>query len=200
MAALPLLLAALGAASPMHAMRTCAQPTAASQTRMMIFGPSESQKRAQEEQMKVQQAMLARRRNPKATEKYFKDLEERREKTSVQWFDKFAWQRKADSADYNKMDEFKKRLSAGKIKEIGYADQQPAKAKFGFTLPMASFGVGGEAGVGGKYDNGERFDLRLPYADEGWIEETPKGKPKQGGVKSAESPAPGPFDWLFGKK
>jgi len=116
MAALPLLLAALGAASPMHAMRTCAQPTAASQTRMMIFGPSESQKRAQEEQMKVQQAMLARRRNPKATEKYFKDLEERREKTSVQWFDKFAWQRKADSADYNKMDEFKKRLSAGKIK------------------------------------------------------------------------------------
>jgi hypothetical protein len=68
---------------------------------------------------------------------------------------------------------------------------------------MASFGVGGEAGVGGKYDNGERFDLRLPYADEGWIEEKPKkGKPPQRGGKSAEpsKPAPGPFDWLFGGK
>ena len=26
-------------------------------------------------------------------------------------------------------------------------------------------------GQGGKYDNGERFDLRLPYADQGWVGE-----------------------------
>jgi hypothetical protein len=37
---------------------------------------------------------------------------------------------------------------------------------------MASFGVGGEFGQGGKYDNGERFDLRLPYADQGWVDES----------------------------
>ena len=39
-------------------------------------------------------------------------------------------------------------------------------------MPMASFGVGGEFGVGGKYDNGERFDLRLPYADQGWVDDS----------------------------
>jgi hypothetical protein len=28
-----------------------------------------------------------------------------------------------------------------------------------------------EFGVGGKYDNGGRFDLRLPYADQGYVDE-----------------------------
>lgn len=28
-----------------------------------------------------------------------------------------------------------------------------------------------EFGVGGKYDNGGRFDLRLPYADQGYVDD-----------------------------
>ena len=28
-----------------------------------------------------------------------------------------------------------------------------------------------EFGVGGKFDNGGRFDLRLPYAEQGWVDE-----------------------------
>ena len=38
-------------------------------------------------------------------------------------------------------------------------------------MPMASFGVGGEFGQGGKMDNGARFDLRLPYVDQGWVDD-----------------------------
>lgn len=101
------------------------------------------------------------------------------------------------------LDEFKRRQEAGKVKKLGYEDQQPTKARWNLPLPMASFGVGGEFGVGGKYDNGERFDLRLPYVDEGWVEEKPRKakrpEPKaKGGVKPGPRPAAGPLEWLFG--
>ena len=42
------------------------------------------------------------------------------------------------------------------------------KREGGLPIPLPSFGLGGEAGVGGQYDNGERFDLRLPYVDQGY--------------------------------
>ena len=42
------------------------------------------------------------------------------------------------------------------------------KREGGLPIPLPSFGLGGEAGVGGEYDNGERFDLRLPYVDQGY--------------------------------
>ena len=47
-------------------------------------------------------------------------------------------------------------------------------------LPMASFGMP-------EFDAGERFDLRGPYADEGWVDENDAG-----GFKN-------PFAGLFGK-
>mmetsp|Transcript_2110 Transcript_2110/g.5959 ORF Transcript_2110/g.5959 Transcript_2110/m.5959 type:complete len:201 (-) Transcript_2110:387-989(-) len=167
----------------------------------MIFGQNEAQKRAIEEQWEAQQAMLNRRRNPAARVKYFNDIEERRKKETNAWYDKLAWQRKDDDSSFNKLDEFKRRQSTGKVKKLGYEDQP----KGGIPMPMASFGVGGEFGVGGKYDNGERFDLRLPYVDMGWVDpkDEAKAKSKKAGKKGASQdsePAPGPFDWLFGKK
>lgn len=57
---------------------------------------------------------------------------------------------------------WKQLRSEGKIKDLKREDQQG-----GIPIPMPSFGVGGEFGLGGAYDNGERFDLRLPYAEQG---------------------------------
>lgn len=164
---------------------------------VMIFGKSAAQQRAIDEAYEAQQAILARRRNPRAREQYFKDTEKRREQETDKWIDKLAWQKREDSAGFNKLDEFKKRRATGKVKKLGYEDQQ----KGGIPLPMASFGVGGEFGVGGKFDNGERFDLRLPYVDMGWVEEKPAKKAK--GEEKKQAPGgkkPGPFDFLFGKK
>lgn len=35
----------------------------------------------------------------------------------------------------------------------------------GIIIPIAPFGIP-------KFDNGERFDLKLPYVDEGWVDES----------------------------
>lgn len=52
----------------------------------------------------------------------------------------------------------------------------------GIPLPMASFGMP-------EFDGGERFDLKGPYVDEGWVDESAKGDGLFGGLKK-----------LFGKK
>ena len=39
--------------------------------------------------------------------------------------------------------------------------------KGGIPLPMASFGMP-------EFDGGERFDLKGPYVDEGWVDEKDK--------------------------
>lgn len=181
-------------------------PTVSHSAPQMLFGKSEAQQRAIDEAFEAQQAILRRRRNPRANAQYFKDVEKQREAETEVWYDKLAWQKRADDAGFNKLDEFKRRMASGKVKQLGYEDQKPSK-KGSIPLPMASFGVGGEFGVGGKYDNGERFDLRLPYVDVGWVEE-PKAKPKAGGSSKTskkggaepDAPPAGPFDWLFGKK
>ena len=36
--------------------------------------------------------------------------------------------------------------------------------ELGIVIPLAPFGIP-------KFDNGERFDLRLPYVEEGWVDE-----------------------------
>ena len=36
--------------------------------------------------------------------------------------------------------------------------------EMGIVIPIAPFGIP-------KYDEGERFDLRLPYVEQGWVDE-----------------------------
>lgn len=115
--------------------------------------------RAYAEQLEV----AAARKDPVAYRRRLKATEERRRRESEDWKDKFAWQ-KGD----NPLQEFLKRKNEGKIAPIGYEDEP----KGGIPLPSASFGVGGEFGVGGKFDNGMRFDLRLPFAEQGWVDES----------------------------
>ena len=42
--------------------------------------------------------------------------------------------------------------------------QKKEDPKFGIIIPLAPFGMP-------EYDNGERFDLRLPHVDNGWVDE-----------------------------
>lgn len=115
--------------------------------------------RAYAEQLEI----LERRRNPKAYAAKLKATEDRRKREAAVFREKFAWQNSKDP-----LAEFKKRRANGQIKDLNYE----GTPKGGIPMPMASFGVGGEFGQGGRYDNGERFDLRLPYADQGWVDET----------------------------
>jgi hypothetical protein len=44
-----------------------------------------------------------------------------------------------------------------------YSKETEDRANSGVVVPLFPFGIR-------KYDDGERFDLRLPYADDGWVD------------------------------
>jgi len=128
-----------------------------------LFKPN-AEKQAEIDRAYAEQLEVAeRRRNPEAYRRKLRETEARRARESEAFREKFAWQQGA-----NPLQEFLKRKKEGKIAPIGYEDEP----KGGIPLPSASFGVGGEFGVGGKFDNGMRFDLRLPFADQGWVDES----------------------------
>ena len=130
-----------------------------------LFQKDPEAERRKDEQLREQQEILARRRNPAAMRQYNADMQERRATANKEANDEIEWQR-VDGVD--PLVEFKKRQKSGDVNKLGYEDEPQG----GIPMPMASFGVGGEFGQGGKYDNGERFDLRLPYVETGWTDET----------------------------
>jgi hypothetical protein len=143
-----------------------------------------------DEEWEKQQDMLALRRAPKdKRDKYFKDIEERRQEATDERENKWAWQTKTYKKGEDPIDEWKKRRKDGTIGDLENQYGDPKKMG-GIPLPMASFGVGGEFGVGGKFDNGGRFDLRLPYADQGYIDEDSDFMGKLFGKKKKEAPKP----------
>jgi len=123
--------------------------------------PDPEQEAWKDEQMREQQAILERRRNPAAQRAYMEETERARAASSQEAAEKFGWQKQEGDT----LDAFLKRKVEGKLNKMGYEDEPQG----GLKLPLPSFGVGGEFGVGGKYDNGERFDLRLPYAEKGYV-------------------------------
>jgi hypothetical protein len=44
-----------------------------------------------------------------------------------------------------------------------YKNERDEKADSGIVVPLLPFGIR-------KYDEGERFDLRSPYSDDGWVD------------------------------
>ena len=129
------------------------------------FAKSQADKQAEIDRAYAEQLeVAAMRKNPAARRKAFQEMEARRRQSSRQANDKIAWQR---STKQDPLVEFRKRKADNKIEKIGYEDVP----KGGIQMPMASFGVGGEFGQGGKMDNGARFDLRLPYVDQGWVDD-----------------------------
>lgn len=124
--------------------------------------------RWKDEQMNDQYEMLARRRNSKKREDYFSKVFEKRQQATKDQYEKWRFQRD-DSAD--PLIAWKKMREKGEIGDLKTGlGTDGEKREGGIPLPLPSFGVGGEAGVGGQYDNGERFDLRLPYVDQGYVD------------------------------
>lgn len=115
-----------------------------------------------EEQFRLQQEMLAKRRNPRALEKEKEATEKRRLEASKK-IDKTLWAKNSDpSAD--PILEWREALKKGEIKDIGYVPGPPKSASlFGLSIPLPMSPIDIP-----EMDNGQRFDLRLPYAERGY--------------------------------
>jgi hypothetical protein len=134
-------------------------------------GGSGSSKESLDEQWEAQQRILQLRNKPaQERQKYFEQIEKRREEASKKQKEMWSWQTKNYAKGQDPIDEWKKRRADGTISDLENQYGDPKKIG-GIPIPGASFGVGGEFGVGGKFDNGGRFDLRLPYADQGYVDE-----------------------------
>ena len=144
-----------------------------------FFKPSAEKEAEIERAYQEQLEVAARRKDPIAYRKKIRETEERRERASKEFEENIAWQRGS-----NPLAAFKERQKAGKVNPIGYEDEP----KGGIPFPSASFGVGGEFGVGGKYDNGMRFDLRLPFVDQGWVEDKGAKKKEQKPTRGKQPP------------
>lgn len=129
-----------------------------------IFGKKNNDA-AREEQLRLQQEMLQRRKNPKKMREYFEDVEKRRVQTAIE---AKITQFSKSSDQVDPIEAWRKAKEQGKIAEIGY-EPEPSKESslFGLNiiLPVNPIGIP-------KYDAGERFDLRLPYAERGYEDES----------------------------
>ena len=111
---------------------------------------------AREEALQRQQEILARRRNKKKNREYFEAVTERRRQ-----LEKGIQSRRLQVVEgEDPLIAWKKLRQDGKIKDIGY-DEAPQGS---IPMPMASFGIP-------RFDNGERFDLRLPHVEHGYTDE-----------------------------
>ena len=149
-----------------------AAPRRAVQTRRYgffedLFGSDDPQKNAaKDEQWRIQQDVLKRRQSKEATNKYFDDVDANRQKATKEQVTKWAFQR---DPSQDSLIGWKKLRDSGEIGDLKTGlGTDGKKREGGLPIPLPSFGLGGEAGVGGEYDNGERFDLRLPYVDQGY--------------------------------
>lgn len=114
-----------------------------------------------DEQLRIQQEMLNRRKDKSKMTKYFDGVEQRRKDVSKETAEKIWRNENASKDPLNKWLEAKKK---GKINPLGY-EPGPKKAdsKLGLNIVIPLNPIGTP-----KYDNGERFDLRLPYAETGY--------------------------------
>ena len=149
-----------------------AAPRRAVQTRRYgffedLFGSDDPAKNAaKDEQWRIQQDVLKRRQSKEATNKYFDAVDANRQKAKQEQVTKWAFQR---DPTQDSLIGWKKLRESGEIGDLKTGlGTDGKKREGGLPIPLPSFGLGGEAGVGGEYDNGERFDLRLPYVDQGY--------------------------------
>lgn len=118
-----------------------------------------------EEQWKIQQEMLARRKDPRAREKAAKAVERRRQEAEQQMA-KTMWAKNTDPSK-DPLAEWKKAKARGDVKDLGYTAAPPkSSSMFGINIPLIQSPIDVP-----NYDNGQRFDLRLPYAERGYEDE-----------------------------
>lgn len=108
-----------------------------------------------DEAFQRQQEILARRRDKKRNDAYFDDIRKRRENIE-EYYDK---RRLKVNIGEDPLEAWKKLREEGFIDESQYTEMDEG----GIPIPMASFGIP-------KYDNGGRFDLRLPHVEVGYTD------------------------------
>lgn len=111
-----------------------------------------------EEQMRLQQEILSRRKNRSKMQEYFRGVDQKREDTSKK-MSQNVWAKTKDDVD--PLEGWKMAKDKGDVKKIGY--EAPPPSRLGFSIPIPVNPIGIE-----RYDEGERFDLRLPYAERGY--------------------------------
>ncbi|KAK9847253.1 hypothetical protein WJX84_009566 [Apatococcus fuscideae] len=129
--------------------RDRSRPLCIPQAGKWSWGPLEwakaSDEKDKDEAYRIQQEVLKRRRNNSW-------------EASVQ-------ARRADVRKYNTDKEYREKVNADKRARAQKEKDARAEAtKGGIPFPMASFGIP-------EYDLGERFDLKGPYVDSGWVDE-----------------------------
>lgn len=118
-----------------------------------------------DEQFRIQQEMLRRRRDPKAKAENEARVEARREQ-ATKTVRKQIWNLRVKTDEEDPLVKWKEAMDAGEIKDFGYPDEPPKEASlFGLNIPIPQSPIDVP-----KYDNGERFDLRLPYAERGYVD------------------------------
>jgi len=128
------------------------QPTMRTKKSVACYGRRDEEK---DEQWRVQQEILARRRNKDKQRAYFESIDKKRSDLKKNFDAKRIKYRKGEDP-------------LGQWKEINkgktYKDEYSDEPGYSLPIPIASFGLP-------KFDNGERFDLRLPYVDQGYVAE-----------------------------
>eukprot|EP00466_Bigelowiella_natans_P010970 jgi/Bigna1/90850/estExt_fgenesh1_pg.C_810031 len=130
-----------------------------------------------DEQWRVQQEILARRRNKDKQRAYFESIDKKRSDLKKNFDAKRIKYRKGEDP----LGQWKE-INKGKTYKDEYSDEPGYSIKIdcrffsveaelhwsphrrNLPIPIASFGLP-------KFDNGERFDLRLPYVDQGYVAE-----------------------------
>lgn len=114
-------------------------------------GGSGNSKESLDEQWEAQQRMLKMRQgSTEERKKYFEEIEERRLSESKKEDEMWSWQSKNYKKGQDPLDEWKKRRKNGSISDLEDQYGKPEEIG-GIPLPGASFGVGGEFGVGKFY-------------------------------------------------
>ncbi len=112
-------------------------------------GGSGNSKEDLDAQWEAQQRMLKMRKgSTEEKNKYFEKIEERRIRESKKQNDMWSWQTKTYAKGEDPITEWKKKREEGVISDLEDQYGDP-KQVGGIPIPGASFGVGGEFGVGG---------------------------------------------------
>lgn len=120
-----------------------------------FFGEDEAKKAEKDRMMAEQKAILDMRKNKSSRAAYFERVEAGRKKKQEE-VDMWKFQKDTSKDPLGRWKELRKEGMIGNLKR--------EETEGGIPIPMPSFGVR-------EYDEGARFDLRLPYVDQGYVDE-----------------------------
>jgi len=119
-----------------------------------MFKETPEQKAAKDAAWREQQEMLARRRDPKAMEEYMKEVEASRTAAAASDVELKQLQ-KGDGTGADKLEAWKAMKAEGKVKSMDDTERDTKSSRLGSEGLIA-----------------ERIDEKLPYIDDGYVDES----------------------------